>query len=86
MRDIRDDLQARIQAIEARIEGIRVSFERKVQQMSQKRDQMMAELQAEIAALDSVLQLEAKFVGGGGLLDHSPDGQVIEIGKAKLSA
>jgi hypothetical protein len=91
MRDIRSDLQERIQTIEARIEGIQVSFERKVQQMSQKRDQMIAELQTEIAALDSMLQLEAKFVGGAGLLDQivaearpnghagGPNAQLVEI-------
>src|SRR6476660_2142454 len=63
MRDIRCDLQERVNVVEEQIRAIYAHFEKVVQQLECERDARVAELQGTHAMITQLLEFESAFMG-----------------------
>lgn len=63
MRDIRCDLQERVNVVEEQIRAIYAHFEKVVQQLECERDARVAELQGTHAIITQLLEFESAFMG-----------------------
>ena len=63
MRDIRCDLQERVNVVEEQIRAIYAHFEKVVQQLECERDARVAELQGTHAIINQLLEFESAFMG-----------------------
>jgi hypothetical protein len=63
MRDIRCDLQERVNVVEEQIRAIYAHFEKVVQQLECERDARVAELQGTHTIITQLLEFESAFMG-----------------------
>ena len=63
MRDIREELEERVRALELQIGGINAFFDQQVERLKKERDSKLTELKSEIEAVSRVLNFERQRAG-----------------------
>jgi hypothetical protein len=74
MRDIRDELTERIQAVEMQMRSAQGLFEEQVEQLKRQRDSRLAEMKMELDAFQRVMYIEQQRSGSA---TGSPQNTVI---------
>ena len=63
MRDIREELEERVRALELQIGGINAFFDQQVERLKKERDSRLTELKNEVEAVSRVLNFEQHRAG-----------------------